>query len=91
MKAKAQWDRYADLKQCSKVEVGVKLSGDGEGEGDWLEVGKLRSHNDEYTLIAIARQRALIAGKLNTFHNYLTHQEHQTHAIFRSCQAFVPS
>jgi hypothetical protein len=39
--------------------VGVKLSGD--GEGDWLEVGKVRSQNDEYTLIAIARQRALIA------------------------------
>ena len=63
LKAKAQWDRYADLKQCSKVVVGVKLSGD--GEGDWLEVGKVRSQNDEHTLIAIARQRALIAGKLN--------------------------
>ncbi len=63
LKAKTQWDRYADLKQCSKVVVGVKLSGD--GEGDWLEVGKVRSQNDEYTLIAIARQRALIAGKLN--------------------------
>lgn len=62
---------YADLKQCSKVVVGVKLSGD--GEGDWLEVGKVRSQNDEYTLIAIARQRALIAGKLNktyVFHNF---------------------
>jgi hypothetical protein len=63
LKAKAQWDRYADLKQCTKVVVGVKLSGD--GEGDWLEVGKVRSENDEYTLVAIARQRALIAGKLN--------------------------
>lgn len=62
LKAKAQWDRYADLKQCMKVVVGVKLSGD--GEGDWLEVGKVRSENDEYTLIAIARQRALIAGKV---------------------------
>jgi len=62
LKAKAQWDRYADLKQCSKVVVGVKLSGD--GESDWLEVGKVRSQNDEYTLIAIARQRALIAGKV---------------------------
>ncbi len=91
LKAKAQWDRYADLKQCSKVLVGVKLSGD--GEGDWLEVGKVRSQNDEYTLIAIARQRALIAGKLKktcVYHNF-TNQEHQTHAIFRSCQAFVSS
>jgi len=63
LKAKAQWDRYVDLKQCMKVVVGVKLSS-GDEEGDWLEVGKVRSENDEYTLIAIARQRALIAGKV---------------------------
>lgn len=60
LKAKTQWDRYADLKQCKKIVVGVKLSGN-EEEAEWLEVGKVRSENDEHTLVAIARQRALIA------------------------------
>ncbi len=59
LKAKTQWDRYADLKQSKKVIVGVKISG--EDEADWMEVGKVRSENDEHTLVAIARQRALIA------------------------------
>lgn len=60
LKPKTQWDRYADLKQCTKVRVGVKLSGEEDGH-DWMEVGKVRSENDEHTLVAIARQRALIA------------------------------
>lgn len=57
LKAKTQWDRYADLKKSQKIVVGVKIS----GEEEWLEVGKVRSENDEHTLVAIARQRALIA------------------------------
>mmetsp|Transcript_24621 Transcript_24621/g.38225 ORF Transcript_24621/g.38225 Transcript_24621/m.38225 type:complete len:233 (+) Transcript_24621:46-744(+) len=61
LKAKTQWDRYADLKQCKKVIVGVKIVGDEEEDADWLEVGKVRSDNDEHTLVAIANQRALIA------------------------------
>ncbi|KAK1738669.1 hypothetical protein QTG54_010699 [Skeletonema marinoi] len=61
LKAKTQWDRYADLKQCKKVIVGVKIVGGEEEEADWLEVGKVRSDNDEHTLVAIANQRALIA------------------------------
>eukprot|EP00985_Skeletonema_marinoi_P009200 scaffold4254_cov136-Skeletonema_marinoi.AAC.4 len=61
LKAKTQWDRYADLKQCKKVIVGVKIVGDEEEDADWLEVGKVRSENDEHTLVAIVRQRALIA------------------------------
>jgi len=56
LKAKTQWDRYADLKQCKKVRVGVRSQ-----DGDWMEVGRVRSENDEHTLVAIARQRALIA------------------------------
>ncbi len=59
LKAKTQWDRYSDLKQCKKVRVGVKLAN--EEDGDWMEVGRVRSENDEHTLVAIARQRALIA------------------------------
>mmetsp|Transcript_29912 Transcript_29912/g.63555 ORF Transcript_29912/g.63555 Transcript_29912/m.63555 type:complete len:219 (+) Transcript_29912:122-778(+) len=61
LKAKAQWDRYAELKQCQKVTVGVRMKGDGGDNGDWMEVGRVRSENDEFTEVAVARQRALIA------------------------------
>lgn len=60
LKAKTQWDRYADLKKSQKIVVGVKITGEDEAS-DWMEVGKVRSENDEHTLVAIARQRALIA------------------------------
>ena len=60
LKAKSQWDRYNDMKQCKKITVGVRIVGEGEDE-DWMEVGRVRSLNDEYTEVAVARQRALIA------------------------------
>ena len=63
LKAKSQWDRYADLKQCKKVTVGVRIRGDAEGgaAGEWMEVGRVRSEDDGNTEVAVARQRALIA------------------------------
>ncbi|KAL3797359.1 hypothetical protein HJC23_010485 [Cyclotella cryptica] len=57
LKAKSQWDRYADLKNCQKVRVGVRIK-DSE---EWLEVGRVKSENNEFTEVAVARQRALIA------------------------------
>ena len=62
LKAKSQWDRYnsKELKTCQKITVGVRIKG-GDVANDWLEVGRVRSANDEYTEIAVARQRALIA------------------------------
>lgn len=33
----------------------------GDDTNDWMEVGRVRSDNDELTEVAIARQRALIA------------------------------
>jgi len=57
LKAKSQWDRYADLKQCQKVIVSVRI----KGEESWMEVGRVKSANDEFTEVAVARQRALIA------------------------------
>lgn len=59
--ANEPWNRYAELKQCQKFTVGVRMKGDGEDNGDWMEVGRVRSENDEFTEIAVARQRALIA------------------------------
>ncbi|KAL7542950.1 hypothetical protein ACHAWF_007284 [Thalassiosira exigua] len=61
LKAKSQWDRYADLKKSQKVTVGVRIKGDGDSSNEWMEVGRVRSEGDEYTEVAIARQRALIA------------------------------
>ena len=64
LKAKSQWDRYADLKQCKKVTVGVRIRGDDAGggaAGEWMEVGRVRSEDDGNTEVAVARQRALIA------------------------------
>ena len=62
LKAKSQWDRYnsKELKTCQKITVGVRIKG-GDDANDWLEVGRVRSANNEYTEIAVARQRALIA------------------------------
>lgn len=62
LKAKAQWDRYADLKQCKKVTVGVRIKSDDDSSAnEWMEVGRVRSEGDEHTEVAVARQRALIA------------------------------
>ncbi len=63
LKAKSQWDRYAELKQSKKVTVGVRIRGDddGAGWGEWMEVGRVRSEDENLADAAIARQRALIA------------------------------
>eukprot|EP00565_Helicotheca_tamesis_P006422 CAMPEP_0185730062 /NCGR_PEP_ID=MMETSP1171-20130828/8314_1 /TAXON_ID=374046 /ORGANISM="Helicotheca tamensis, Strain CCMP826" /LENGTH=238 /DNA_ID=CAMNT_0028399045 /DNA_START=111 /DNA_END=827 /DNA_ORIENTATION=+ len=60
LKPKAQWDRYYDLKKYTVVPVAVRVIG-GDDDGEWLEVGRIKSENDEYTEIAVARQKALIA------------------------------
>jgi hypothetical protein len=58
LKPKAQWDRYASLKKELGIRVAVRVVKDGE---DWLEVGRVRSKDNQYTEIAIAKQRAIIA------------------------------
>lgn len=57
LKAKAQWDRYAEMKTSDKITVGVR----DKDNGEWFKVGRVRSANNEYTEVAVARQRALIA------------------------------
>ena len=59
LKAKSQWDRYNgdELKKKISIKVGVRI----KGEEEWLEVGRVRSENDENTEVAVARQRALMA------------------------------
>jgi hypothetical protein len=70
LKAKGQWDRYLDLKTCTKFTVGVRIKNDDSSTSStttptnnqqWMEVGRIRSVDNAHTEIAIARQRALIA------------------------------
>lgn len=64
LKAKSQWDRYLDLKTCTKFTVGVRIKNDDSSTSttaQWMEVGRVRSVDNAHTEVAIARQRALIA------------------------------
>lgn len=57
LKPKQQWDRYQEFKRENKVRVAVKC----EDSDEWLEVGRVKSKDNANTVIAVARQRALIA------------------------------
>ena len=61
MEPKAQWDRYIKMKLVSGVRVGVRVNNGDDKVGEWLEVGKVKSENDELVEAAAALQRALIA------------------------------
>jgi len=64
LKPKSQWDRYLSLKTATSFKVGVrKVDGD-----EWLDVGYARSDSNEFTEIAIARQRAIIAEHARRVH-----------------------
>ena len=56
LKPKAQWDRFLDMKGATRIPVAVSTSQD-----EWLKVGNVRSKENAYTELAVARQRALIA------------------------------
>eukprot|EP00543_Licmophora_paradoxa_P009741 CAMPEP_0202462186 /NCGR_PEP_ID=MMETSP1360-20130828/52875_1 /ASSEMBLY_ACC=CAM_ASM_000848 /TAXON_ID=515479 /ORGANISM="Licmophora paradoxa, Strain CCMP2313" /LENGTH=199 /DNA_ID=CAMNT_0049084539 /DNA_START=20 /DNA_END=619 /DNA_ORIENTATION=- len=57
LKPKQQWDRYTNLKSETIVKVAVRTS----QEAEWLEVGRVKSKGNEYTEIAVAKQRVIIA------------------------------
>jgi len=59
IKPKQQWDRYGKLKREQRYLVSVRVISD--DDSDWLEVGSVKSKGNEYTDIAVARQRALIS------------------------------
>ena len=66
LKPKQQWDRYLDFKKEKKVRVAVRVVG---GE-EWLEVGSVKSKDNGFTEISVARQRALIAEVRITLESY---------------------
>ena len=69
LKPKQQWDRYTEMKDSEKVRVAVSVIGGAIVDGDavdvdakkWLEVGSVKSKNNEYTEAAVIRHRLLIA------------------------------
>jgi hypothetical protein len=68
LKPRQQWDRYAELKDSEKIRVAVRVSGSADNVDvedvdakKWLEVGSVKSKNNEYTEAAVIRHRLLIA------------------------------
>lgn len=55
LKPKQQWDRYTELKKSTQYRVAVQV------EDEWLEVGSVKSQEDKFTEVAVAKQRKLIA------------------------------
>eukprot|EP00567_Pseudictyota_dubia_P018136 CAMPEP_0197439188 /NCGR_PEP_ID=MMETSP1175-20131217/5993_1 /TAXON_ID=1003142 /ORGANISM="Triceratium dubium, Strain CCMP147" /LENGTH=214 /DNA_ID=CAMNT_0042969053 /DNA_START=203 /DNA_END=847 /DNA_ORIENTATION=- len=61
LKPKGQWDRYCDvLKKSTAIPVGVRVV-NGEERSEWLKVGRVKSEGDEFTELAVAMQRGIIA------------------------------
>lgn len=59
LKPKSQWDRFVGMKGASRIRVAVRTTNAEDSE--WLQVGHIKSVDDAYTALAVARQRALIA------------------------------
>jgi len=62
IKPKGQWDRYTsmDNKTAPPVRVAVRILNEAD-DGEWVEVGYVKSQDNLFTEAAVARQRALIA------------------------------
>mmetsp|Transcript_29532 Transcript_29532/g.45078 ORF Transcript_29532/g.45078 Transcript_29532/m.45078 type:complete len:241 (+) Transcript_29532:90-812(+) len=63
LKPKPQWDRYGkELKKATATVVAVRVANDGtDDKGDWYEVGRIKSEDNQFTDIAVAMQRGIIA------------------------------
>ena len=60
LKPKLQWDRYQSFKKENKVRVGIRDKDAGDS-AEWLEVGRVKSKENQHTVAAVALQRAIIA------------------------------
>lgn len=66
LKPKLQWDRYVSLKHSDKVQVGIRLiSESADTPSEWLEVGRIKTKENENIPLAVAIQRAIIAEVCN--------------------------
>ena len=53
-------DRYNALDEATDVDVFVRIMQDDNSVGEWLEIGCVKSENDEYSQSAVSIQRGLI-------------------------------
>jgi len=73
LKPKQQWDRYLEFKHEPKIPVAVQIiaadsDGAGSGNGEWFNVGCVKSQGSKYTSQAVFRQRAIIAEHAKRLH-----------------------
>lgn len=59
LKPKQQWDRFTALKKETRYPVAIRKTGDNDASS-WLEVGAVRSKDNQYTEASVVRQRGLI-------------------------------
>lgn len=67
LKPKGQWDKYKSLKDATIVKVAARAVTD-SNDGDWFEVGKIKSEGNAFTEIAVILQRGLIAEHAKRLH-----------------------
>lgn len=59
LKPKSQWDKYKSLKEATSVKVAARTVTEGN-DGEWHEVGKVKSEEDKLTELAVFMQRGII-------------------------------
>mmetsp|Transcript_12275 Transcript_12275/g.17900 ORF Transcript_12275/g.17900 Transcript_12275/m.17900 type:complete len:218 (-) Transcript_12275:188-841(-) len=59
VKPKSQWDKYKSLKEATSVKVAARAVTEGN-DGEWYEVGKVKSEEDKLTELAVFMQRGII-------------------------------
>eukprot|EP00548_Thalassiothrix_antarctica_P006346 CAMPEP_0194145798 /NCGR_PEP_ID=MMETSP0152-20130528/18838_1 /TAXON_ID=1049557 /ORGANISM="Thalassiothrix antarctica, Strain L6-D1" /LENGTH=149 /DNA_ID=CAMNT_0038846139 /DNA_START=210 /DNA_END=662 /DNA_ORIENTATION=- len=58
LRPKQQWDRYFKLKTETALRVAVRIK---DKDSEWLEVGDVKSKENAYPEIAVAKHRGLIS------------------------------
>lgn len=67
LKPKSQWDKYKSLKEATSVKVAARSVTEGN-DGEWYEVGKVKSEEDKLTELAVFMQRGIITEHAKRMH-----------------------
>jgi len=70
LRPKTQWDRFDSFKKEKEFKVAVRsaspvVDSNVDNDDKWFEVGYVKSESNQYTEIAVARQRGLLAEHAN--------------------------